>query len=398
MRIAIISGEYPPREGGVGDFTRALSLELQAQGHTLHILTGQQGAPTVTEEEGLTIHRCVPHWGFACHQQLRRWITTLAPDVVNLQYQAAAYEMKGAIQLFPWWQGRHLRVPFVVTFHDLRPPYLFPKAGPLRAWTVWQLARHSHGAILTNDEDFNTLAHQLQRAKSRRDGPQLRLIPIGSNIAPQPPTGYDRTAWRASHGFCESDFLIGFFGFLNRSKGVETLLDAVMQLRQKEIPAQLLLIGGRTGSSDVTNRTYAAEIEARIEALGLSTWVHRTGFTTPTEVSAALLACDACALPYRDGVSLRRGTLHAALVHGQAIVTTHPQTPSAQLQHEQNLLLVPPDDAGALAAALLRLYYDAMLRARLGEQAALLAQEFSWKRIAAHTVDFFRRLQAHRAA
>lgn len=393
MRIAMITGEYPPQEGGVGDFTRALSLELQAQGHALHILTGQQGAPTVVEDEGLTIHRAVPHWGFACQQQLTRWIAALAPDVVNIQYQAAAYEMKGAIHLFPWRQGRRINAPVVVTFHDLRPPYLFPKAGPLREWAVRQLARHSQGAILTNDEDFETLAGRLQTARGSVSGPQLRLIPIGSNIAPSPPAGYAPDGWRASHGFHEDDFLIGFFGFLNHSKGVETLLDAVAHLLREQVSAQLLLIGGRTGSSDATNRAYAAEIDARIAALGLDARVHRTGFAAPADVSAALLACDACALPYRDGVSLRRGTLHAALVHGRAIVTTQPQTPSAHLQDEQNMLLVPPDDVPALAAALLRVQRDSELRARLGVQAGQLAQEFTWKRIAAHTADFFRRLQ-----
>ena len=39
MRIAIITGEYPPMEGGVGDFTYHLSRTLSAQGHDLCILT-----------------------------------------------------------------------------------------------------------------------------------------------------------------------------------------------------------------------------------------------------------------------------------------------------------------------------------------------------------------------
>lgn len=392
MRIAIITGEYPPQEGGVGDFTRALSLELLRQGHELHILTGQGDEPTVTAEDGLTIHRRIKDWGIACHTQTTRWIAALNPAVVNIQYQAAAYEMKGAIHLLPRWQARYITAPIVTTFHDLRPPYLFPKAGGLREWSVQQLAAHSQGVILTNDEDYTALSKLLHTDRPSRDAPRLRLIPIGSNIAPNPPTSYDRAVWRAEHHFTDQDFLIGFFGFLNHSKGVETLLDALAWLIQEDIPARLLLIGGRTGSSDSTNRAYAAEIDARIEALGLAKRVHRTGFATPHEVSAALLACDTCALPYRDGVSLRRGTLHAALAHGQTIVTTQPQTPSEHLRDGENMLITPPDDAEALAAALLRLQREPELRLRLGKHAALLATEFGWGRIATHTAEFFRQL------
>jgi len=399
MRIAMISGEYPPLEGGVGDFTRALSLELLRQGHAVQILTGKQGdGVTVTEEEGLTIHRCISHWDLRAYPRISRWIADVHPDVVNIQYQPAIYEMKGAIHVLPRWQGQRNPQPIVTTFHDLRVPYLFPKAGRLREWAVLQLATYSQGVILTNDEDYTMLTQKLHADQPGFKGgrsSRLRVIPIGSNIAPAPPAGYERASWRLRQQFSPQDFLIGFFGFLNRSKGVETLLDALAQLRQEGIPAHLLLIGGQTGSSDPTNRAYAAEIGARIAAANLGRFVHRTGFTTPAEVSAALLACDACALPYRDGVSLRRGTLHAALAHGQAIITTTPQTPAERFRDGENLLLVAADAPAELAEALRNLWRAPELRAHLGQGAKQLAAEFSWNRIAAHTAGFFRQLLGH---
>lgn len=389
MRIAIITGEYPPQQGGVGDFVRRLSDEMREFGHEIHILTTSERGCEVTEEDRLTIHRCIVHWDVVRHQRIVQWIATLDPDVVNIQYQPAMFEMRGAINLFPRWQNRRIAPPIVTTFHDLRPPYLFPKAGPLRKWAVEQLAIHSQGAILTNDEDFSMLENILHAKKANT---RLQLIPIGSNIAPHPPANYDRETWRAKHRLNSGDFLIGFFGFLNRSKGVETLLDALAQLRNENVPAHVLLIGGRAGSSDPTNYAYAAEIDARIETLGLNAFVQSTGFTTPSEISSALLACDACALPFRDGVSLRRGTLHAALAHGCAIVTTHPQTPSRHFRQGVNMLLVPPDDAAELARSLKILWRTPELPTRLGKQAALLASEFRWNRIAARTVEFFRQL------
>jgi glycosyltransferase involved in cell wall biosynthesis len=389
MRIGMITGEYPPLEGGVGDFTRALGTALHADGHEIHILTTRMDdyQPNPIEEAGLMIYPDIHDWNRSAHRDITNWINKLALDAVNIQYQAAAYQMRGGINFYPRAQKRHLTAPIVVTYHDLLPPYLFPKAGPLRQWSVRQLAQHANGVIVTNGDDYTTLTTAIERSL-----PPTRLIPIGSNIAPQPPAGYDRTAWRAAHGIYPNDMLIGFFGFLNRGKGVETLIDALSQLIATGLPAHLLFIGGRTGSSDSTNTRYADEIDALIEREGLSASVRRTGFTTPAEVSAALLAVDMCALPYRSGASLRHGTLHAVLAHGNAIVTTTPQTETPQLQDGKNVMLIPSENATALANALHLLWMESRLRLDIGRQAAQLSREFSWERIAARTAEFFRTL------
>jgi glycosyltransferase involved in cell wall biosynthesis len=416
MRIAMITGEYPPLEGGVGDFTRELSRALVVQGQEVHILTthareapprldepgGRGSRATVAHEGALTVYRQIREWGLRSYTYITDWITKLAPEVVNLQYQSAAYHLKAAINFYPRWcelfARRHTVPPIVVTYHDLMPPYLFPKAGSLRAWSVRQLAYRSQGVIVTNDEDYTALtAH---RAKDKL--PPVRLIPIGSNIAPNPPPDYDRETWRAAHGYEAHTLVVGFFGFLNRSKGVETLLQAVAQLAGDALPIQLLFVGGRTGSSDSTNAAYAREIDRLIENLALTERVQYTGFVAPSEISAALLSTDICALPYRDGVNLRRGTLHACLAHGCPIVTTTPEKPVTDfgsysgLEGEsiaQSVCLVPAEHSQALAEAIRRLWGSPALRERLGQNAVTLAQSFSWDRIAAQTMYFFQQLQ-----
>ncbi|MBU0702261.1 MAG: glycogen/starch synthase [Chloroflexi bacterium] len=41
MRIGLISGEYPPDQGGVGDFTRELARALADIGHEIHVIATQ---------------------------------------------------------------------------------------------------------------------------------------------------------------------------------------------------------------------------------------------------------------------------------------------------------------------------------------------------------------------
>jgi glycosyltransferase involved in cell wall biosynthesis len=239
-------------------------------------------------------------------------------DVLNLQYQAAAYGMHPAVHFLP---RRSVRPPVVVTFHDLRVPYLFPKAGPLRWRVVRMLARRADGVIVTNHEDYRRLEREIPRER-------LALIPIGSNIPPVPPPNYDRDAERARWGVGPDDLLLGYFGFLNESKGGEELIRALARLVADGVPAHLLMVGGRVGTSDPTNRAYAARIDGLIAELGLAERVHWTGYTDPQAVSAGLLATDVCVLPLPGRRLLPAGDA-ARLPGPRAGHRHHPAGPAA---------------------------------------------------------------------
>lgn len=390
MHILLISGEYPPMQGGVGDYTRELARAFVAQGHETTVLVPRALANAYPDGDapGWRVLPQIDGWGWRCWGQIRAVVERIAPDAIDVQYQAAAYDMRiPAINLLPWrWRRLKGAPPIVITFHDLKPPYLFPKAGPLRDATVRTLARHSDAIIVTNAQDWAAaqawpfLANQAMR----NPRPTLHQIPIGSNIHVALPAGYERDAWRAGWGYQPEDVVWAYFGFLNESKGGETLIRA---LAVSQPQAHLLMIGGRVGSSDLTNRAYADHIQSLIDELDLSQRVHWTGYIPNEQVSAALLSADAVVLPYRDGASFRRGSLHAALAHGCPIISTRPTIPLPELIEDENILLVPPDDPTAIGRAAQRLQDDPELKQRIGQGAAALAQHFTWEQIARRTVD-----------
>lgn len=357
-------------QGGVGAFTKILCGEMAAQGHDLFVFsrTGTQ-----SDDPRVQLAATVQSWGAGSLVAARRWARDLRLDVVNIQYQTAAFDMSPFIHFLP----DALRpTPVVTTFHDLRFPYLFPKAGRLRDGIVMRLANASNGVIATNHEDFARLKH-----------PCSELIPIGSNI---PHVESDAQAWRAKAGAAANDFLIVYFGLINRSKGLETLLEAIASLH--DIPVRLALVGGGAGSSDLTNKAYMREIDAQIERLGLAARIHCTEFVDDAAVSGYLAAADVVALPFADGASYRRGTLMAAIEHGCALVTTTPQVNIPTFVDGDNMRLVPPNDANALAAALRDLHAAPETRARLQRGAVVLAQQFGWREIAAATLHFYTRV------
>jgi glycosyltransferase involved in cell wall biosynthesis len=407
MKIGLITGEYPPMQGGVGDFTRELARALAQQGHAVCVITGTGAGP---DDDGVCVQRVVKSWGLGCWRRIAAVARQQELEVLNIQYEPAAYAMRVGVNFLPGRYARRLiKAPIVTTYHDLLMPYLFPKAGPLRWKIVEYLARHSDATIVTNEEDrlrlsnpsasLRTSLHakrptsNLQSfgfAQDRLPTSNLHLIPIGSNIQPASAGVFDVAAERERWHVRRDEFTLGYFGFLNLSKGGEVLMQALRWLLDQRLPVRLILVGGRTGASDPTNAAYAAQVDALIEVLGLKEHVSATGYLDAAGVSRALLACDVLALPYVDGASVRRGSLMAAIAHGCPIVTTEPRYPIEGLTPDQSVVYVPPNDPPALAQAIQRVLLAPELRARLAQGVCEAAKLYTWDRIAARTLEVFR--------
>lgn len=389
MRIGMITGEFPPMQGGVGDFTLELARELVKMGHQIFILTNIYANPP-HQEHGIGVQPSVEEWGRisrgktsneAGYQQAIAWVKDNQLDLVNIQYQAAAYNMNIAANQLPSRLRKHVKV--VTTFHDLLVPYLFPKAGGLRKKVIYKMAQRSHRIIVTNRQDEQELHEQGKM-------PAIGRIPIGSNIAVNPPLNYDPEDWRHKRHIPADTYLVGYFGFVNKTKGVDTLAHAVrLLIEQYHVPTHLLIIGGQTGASDQTNIQQADIAQQLIGGLGISRHVSWTGFVEAEEVSAHLMACDVVALPFKDGVSLRRGTLMAALLHGCPIVTTFPAEEDPDLVDGQTMRMIPSDNPQALAEVLYNLHQHSDQRQQLAQAAREYSQTFEWNAIAKQTSEFY---------
>jgi GT2 family glycosyltransferase/glycosyltransferase involved in cell wall biosynthesis len=425
--VLLITGEFPPARGGVGDYTCRLSLALRAQGTAVQVLTRScedEGRKTKDEsvrspvdERNANYRRSsIPYSAFRIPRitprAVLRAVRGTGASVAHIQYQTGAYEMRPTVNVLPLllrllWGG-----PVVVTFHDLLIPYLFPKAGLLREWANRLLARSATAVVATNPAD----AARLRSWGVRR----VELIPIGSNIPNNPPSDFNRDLWRANHGISSDTTLLAYFGFLNSTKGISDLLGALALLREgasssTAVAYRLMMVGGGLGSSDPTNRATAAQLDTLAQSLGVDDLILWTGFLTPGEVSAALLSADMAVLPYADGASFRRGSLMAVLEHALPVITTqtkdegrrtkderrptaddrntnpqsafvlrprNPQSIWPSLENGVNALLVPPGDPQALAVMIERLACDLSLRLSLSAGSRKLARFFGWERIA----------------
>ena len=408
MRVGMITGEYPPLRGGIADYTQRLVGALGDLDVVPSVLTSQRAA---TAQQDPSVLPRVRRWDrsiwrlVAQSAQRQRW------DLVHVQYQPAAYELRAAITLLPLTLHRalpHLKV--VTTFHDLRVPYLFPKAGPLRQLMVRLLANRSDAVIAVAAEDVPLLRRWHTRGarpafRSRPAAPtSLAHIAVGNNLDAPPPAGFDRDLWRSRIGAAPDTLVVGYVGFINRSKGVDVLVRALARLLSQGLDVRVLMIGEQVGSSDTENVRYLAEVTALIERLRLQPYVHWTGFQQPESLAAWVRCADVAALPFLDGASQRRGSLLCCLGHGLPTITVAPPRPVASgqcsetgadhpplttahwpLVHGDGVWYVPASDALALAEAIAELRRDPGRRARLSEGARAYARRLSWPEIARRT-------------
>lgn len=408
MRVCFLTGEYPPMPGGVGDYTRELSLAMRALDVEVDVITSRRASAAPDAESAASGPRIFPimdDWGYRGWGQIAGVLDECNPDVVHIQYQTAAFGMHPAINLLPLFLRRRKSRPAVaVTFHDLKVPYLFPKAGPVRRLPAIILAWASDLVVVTNQEDALIVMDRSYRdsadpgqLRSRYAQRPLHLIPIGSNIATAPPIGYDRQDWRCRMGVDDDYTLLAYFGFLGHSKGVDLLFEAFRDLLQQKNKFKLVMIGGMEGASDPTNRAYARQMRALADEPALRDQVIWTGFVTSSEVSAYLLASDIGVLPFREGASLRHGTLVATIVHGLPTITTLPPASnsgadqpclpeSLRLNHRHNVYLVQTNDAVALRNAIMDLVSDTGLTETIRQGAHRMAPSFAWDSIARQTL------------
>jgi GT2 family glycosyltransferase/glycosyltransferase involved in cell wall biosynthesis len=409
-RVLLITGEYPPAQGGVGDYTCKLNVALQERGVATRVLTrtlllesgesrqelalenpqAQEGSLTVGAVSSKNIPFTTPRVTVAASL---RAINSMHAAIAHIQYQTGAYEMRPTINLLPLLLRRRWRGATVVTFHDLLVPYLFPKTGPVREWANRLLARSADAAIATNPEDAERL-----RAWGVKS---VRLIPIGSNIPNSPPADYNREQWRASWELPEDTTLLAYFGFLNSSKGLGDLLGALSLLKDKG-SYKLMIVGGTLGSTDPTNRATAEALDIQARQLGVDESIIWTGYLDSQDVSAALLSADIAVLPYADGASFRRGSLLAVLEHGLPLITTQTEvrSPKSKVQSAEwprlvdgeNAVLVSPGNTVALAESIQRLAADIQLRTKLAAGARELARFFSWDHIAEMHLELYQDL------
>ncbi|MBX7266175.1 glycosyltransferase family 4 protein [Micromonospora sp. Llam7] len=387
QRVLMLSWEYPPvLVGGLGRHVHALSLALAAAGHEVTVVTRHaDGAPLEEYVDGVHVVRAAadPVTFPLATGSLLAWTMAFNHTLTRAALRAAATGDYDVIHAHDWLVAHtaitlaeHLRRPLVTTIHAT-------EAGRHQGWLPEEMNRTIHG-----------VEHWLSNASTRliacsgymREQVTTLFETPGSRIDVVP-NGVDDRAWRARPRavasararFAADGPLIGYAGRLVYEKGVQHLVDAVPQLRQRH-PGLRVLIAG--------DGPYRGELEDRIHRLGIGGTVRFAGFLDNTQLPAVLGATDATVVPslYEPFGMV---ALEAAAA-GAPLAVARTGGLAEIVESGVTGVTFPHSDPPALAGAVGQLLGDEVFARRVARQArSMVGQRYGWAAIAARTAETY---------
>ena len=351
----LVTGEYPPAHGGVGDYTALLTAALAREGCEAHVWTAAPEA----DEDGVRVHDV---GGFGA-EGLRRLDAGLAafpaPRTLLVQYVPHAFGRRGTNLAFCRWALRRARMgdDVRVMFHEPFFPFGWqrPRRNALAAVNrvmAAMLLRAARRAYVSTPA-----WERLLRPWAPRRLRRMEWLPIPSTV-PRVDDPEAVAVLRARLLGGGVRHVVGHFGTYGAlvAPFLEPALLAVLAPPSRSVA---LLLGER-------GPEFAAHLEAADP--DLRGRLVAPGWMPPERLSIHLQACDVAVQPYPDGASARRTTLMAALANGVPTVTTlGPSTERVWRGGPASLVSVMAD-GGTLAAEVLTLLDDEPRRARLSAE------------------------------
>ncbi|MDX1630539.1 MAG: glycosyltransferase family 4 protein [Thermoanaerobaculia bacterium] len=217
---------------------------------------------------------------------------------------------------------------------------------------------------------------------------RVRAIPMGegSLFRELRDPELEASSLRESHDLPGSGPVILLFGTLSPYKGVDLLLEAFARISDRHPEARLVVAGYPLPGFDIS------EMRRRTEELGLSGRVRFLPRYLPApEVGPWMEMVSVAVFPYRE--SFQSAAVQVPLAFEVPVVATDVGAMEEALAHGEAGVLVPSDDAEALAEALGNLLSRPEVAAELGRRGRRIAEErFSWERIGAMVCRRYREL------
>lgn len=348
MKILVVSGEYPPMNGGVGRYTKNLVHAIAKKPNVeVSVAIGGGGggatAPVTSDpspdRNNVTVYHDVVRKGDKRNsERILQIVSETKPDVVNIQYERGLYEIDTTIR-HTFWRLMHgstldrfykmSPVPTVSTLHTVFPQdeyyaYIRERATrkegrfgflpqPLRAairrWVMKQrydLLLH----VVSQSDGVISPARTLQEVV--RGGtviyhgaePAIELSSLSSRIN-------DKKEFRKEFGLPLDKMLLLAFGYAGSYKGFDVLAKlrlpfgwslVVKQTKHERGFEKPIELGG--GKNEGVNNVISLNL----------------GYLDDTTMSKLFFACDAIIFPYKI-VSIS-GVMFDALAHGLPFIAS----------------------------------------------------------------------------
>jgi glycosyltransferase involved in cell wall biosynthesis len=259
MRVALVTGSYPPDICGVADYTEQLHLKLVAKGLDIVIFN-------VKRDGWIVLYKKLIKEKF---------------DVIHMQYPTIGYGWSLLPQVFMFFfLGKK-----ILTLHEFKERHFLRRL----SMQFFKLSLNTR-YVFTNEFELESFSKKNNSL----------VIPIGSNI---PKANFNKVER-------ESNSIVNF-GLIRPDRGIEDFL--LFAKRNKNEIFNFYLVG----KVDSRFKDYFEIIKSECEKLNVKVILNLSSQAVSDFLSTMKFAY----LPFPDGVSDRRGSLIASMLNDCVVVT-----------------------------------------------------------------------------
>ncbi|HEY8867800.1 MAG TPA: glycosyltransferase family 4 protein [Candidatus Limnocylindrales bacterium] len=362
MKIGLVTPYVYPLPGGVNQHVRHLYENLRVRGHDVRIITSSHGLQSASEGDVIRIGK-----GFSVPTNGSVGTVTLSPRYISQVRDVLSREQFDLL---------HLHEPFV--------PFLSPIVLGLST-SVNIATFHAYGGFSFSYEFGSRVMGPYARRLHGRIAVSAaarhfidRYFPGDYKVIPN---GVDVDRFRRAVPLArwqDGRRNLLFVGRLEPRKGLLDLLKAFRILRKTGCECRLLIVGW--GPQEREARRYVMT-----RRLGDVVFLGRVS----DDVKAQLYkTADVFVSPATGGESFGIVLLEA-MAAGTPIVCSDIHGYKGVVRRDREALLVPPRKPKALAAAISTLLKDEELRAAMGHNGSVRADDYSWERVTAKVDDYY---------
>ncbi|MEO6286555.1 MAG: glycosyltransferase family 4 protein [Dyadobacter sp.] len=366
MKIAFI-GTFPPRECGIGTFTRNLvdsmvgAVSSEGPNKGIVVAMDDNGQHyDYPKEVKLTIRQEEQ----ADYLEAAKFINFSGADICVLQHEFGIFGGQNGIYILPLLY--RLKIPLIVTFHTvLKTPSYNERA------VMAEICKIAQSIVVMTRTAVDMLVTEY-------NVPQEKIIEIAHGV---PDIQFDQLLAKKEFKLSSKHVLLTF-GFIGRNKGIETVLKALPAVVAK-YPQLVYIVLGKTHPNVIrhSGEEYRVFLLGLVKKLRIEKHViFLNEFIDQSELFKYLSASDIYITPYTNEAQITSGTLSYAIGAGSAVIST-PYWHAAELLADGRGRLFGFNDVEALTEIFLDLLDHPETMRELRKNAHDYGREITWPKI-----------------
>ncbi len=374
MKIALVTPYDYPYPGGVTEHISALDEQFRARGHDTRIIAASSTDQDVLSDHVIKVSGAVSPVSFSGSKAR----ITLSPrvyrrvkDILEQENFDVVHVHEPGVPVLSLAVLRHSHALNVGTFHAYRESNaIYEYAGPL----VKRIFSRLDGRIFVSDA--------VREYITRYFPGDYVVIPNGIDFA-----RFAAADIQPIERFNDGRPSILFVGRMDKRKGFRHLIRAYPYVKQAIPDARLLVVGAFSEKDKAPFVRYARTHRLR--------GIHFIGYASPQDLPRYYRTATVFCAP-NTGFESFGIVLLEAMAAGLPLVASDIAGFRNVVEDCADGFLVPPQDARALADAMIQLLGSRTLQTGMSTCGKAKAAQYDWSIIAQHVLDYYQNLLAAR--